>query len=216
MENIPFILEKVKDLLEDRGDDISEYNINKYDIEDYILSNNDYLYNKTDKTCVVFLFSSEKKKRLMTDIKIKDDHDPKLVISEFISKFYDELPSMSIDNPISFIFIYGMSLTPTDLKVINKFDLELKKINGLLTVFEDNELYVNPTRHVLTPRHRKLTVSDTKKLMTTNMIKSKANMPHILKTDPVSKWLGFRTGDVIEIERFNKNSGVSYFYRSCV
>jgi DNA-directed RNA polymerase subunit H (RpoH/RPB5) len=214
MENIPFILEKVKDLLEDRGDDVSEYDINKYDIEDYILSNNDYLYNKTDKTCVVFLFSSEKKKRLMADIKIKDD--PKLVISEFISKFYDELPSMSIDNPISFIFIYGMSLTPTDLKAINKFDLELKKVNGLLTVFEDNELYVNPTRHILTPKHRKLTVSEAKKLMTTNMIKSKANMPHILKTDPVSKWLGFRTGDIIEIERFNKNSGVSYFYRSCV
>ena len=209
-ENIPFVLEKVKELLEDRGDDISSYDINKYEIEEYIRSNNDYLFNKTDNTCVIFMFNLERKKRMMADIKIKEDG--KNVIAEFISKFYENISN----NPISFIFVFGMSLTPTDYKVINKFDIELKKANGILSVFEHTELFINPTKHDLTPKHRKLKIDEAKNIMTQYMIKSKSNMPHILKTDPVSKWLGFRTGDIIEIERFNKNSGVSYFYRSCV
>lgn len=213
-ENIPFVLDKIKELLNDRGDDTSNYDIDKYEIEEYIRTSNDYLYNKTDRTCVVFMFNSERKKRLMADIKMKDDF--KLVIADFISKFYDTPPTTSLDKSISFIFVFGMTLTPTDFKVINKFDAELKKANCTLSVFEQSELFVNPTKHILTPKHRKLTIDEAKGVMSKHMIKSKGNMPHILKSDPVSKWLGFRTGDIIEIERFNKNSGVSYFYRSCV
>lgn len=214
MNEIRISLEKVKELLHDRGDDLSEYNVDKYEIQEYIMSSNEYMFNKSDRTCVVFMFNTERKKRLMSDIKVKDDS--KDLMADFISKFYDKGPSTSLDEPLSFIFVFGMTLTPTDYKIIHKFESELKRINCLLTVFEQNELYVNPTKHFLTPKHRKLSITDAKDVMLKHMIKSKGNMPHILKTDPVSKWLGFRTGDVIEIERYNKNSGVSYFYRSCV
>ena len=48
------------------------------------------------------------------------------------------------------------------------------------------------------------------------LIKSKLQMPIILKTDVIAKWHGLKQGDIVEIIRYNENSGKSYYYRCCI
>jgi len=48
------------------------------------------------------------------------------------------------------------------------------------------------------------------------MIKSKLQMPLILHTDVIAKWIGLKQGDLVEITRYNQNSGKCYYYRCCV
>ena len=39
----------------------------------------------------------------------------------------------------------------------------------------------------------------------------------ILKnSDPIAKWLGLKSGDIVEIDRYNPNSGLTKYYRACV
>ena len=52
--------------------------------------------------------------------------------------------------------------------------------------------------------------------MTKYLIKGKLQMPIIQKTDVIAKWHGLKQGDVVEIIRYNENSGKSYYYRCCV
>ena len=52
--------------------------------------------------------------------------------------------------------------------------------------------------------------------MTHYNIKSKTSLPIMLKTDPIAKWLGIKTGDIVKIDRYNPNSGLTYYYRACV
>ena len=47
------------------------------------------------------------------------------------------------------------------------------------------------------------------------MIKSKIYMPIILHSDPIAKWLGLKQGDIVKIIRYNENSGISFYYRTC-
>jgi len=48
------------------------------------------------------------------------------------------------------------------------------------------------------------------------LIKGKVQMPFILQNDVIAKWMGLRQGDIVKIDRYNENSGISYYYRVCV
>ena len=74
----------------------------------------------------------------------------------------------------------------------------------------------NPTKHVFVPEHIKLTEEEANDVMQKYMIKSRLHMPVILHTDIIAKWLGLKHGDIVKIKRFNENSGVSFYYRSCI
>ena len=52
-----------------------------------------------------------------------------------------------------------------------------------------------------------------KKMNITNL---KLQLPWIDSQDAMAKWLGARTGDVIEIERLSESAGNSKYYRYCV
>jgi DNA-directed RNA polymerase I, II, and III subunit RPABC1 len=86
----------------------------------------------------------------------------------------------------------------------------------MLQFFHLSELQFNPTKHQLVPQHRKLSPEETTEIMTKYLIKSKLHMPIILKTDVIAKWHGLKQGDVVEIIRYNENSGKSYYYRCCI
>jgi DNA-directed RNA polymerase subunit H (RpoH/RPB5) len=48
------------------------------------------------------------------------------------------------------------------------------------------------------------------------LIKTKLQIPIIMHSDVIAKWLGLKQGELVEITRYNENSGVSYYYRCCV
>ena len=48
------------------------------------------------------------------------------------------------------------------------------------------------------------------------LIKSRAKMPIIHRTDIQARWLGLRQGDIVRITRHNDTSGEYYYYRCCM
>jgi DNA-directed RNA polymerase I, II, and III subunit RPABC1 len=98
---------------------------------------------------------------------------------------------------------------------LNKYDKLFQKNDGQLQYFHAQQIMFNPTKHEYVPKHIKLSEKEASDFMNEYMIKSKLYMPFILHNDPIAKWLGLKQGDIVKIVRYNENSGVSFYYRSC-
>jgi DNA-directed RNA polymerase subunit H (RpoH/RPB5) len=74
------------------------------------------------------------------------------------------------------------------------------------------DISISITKHVLVPKHEKLTKEMEKELLTKLKIK-KEHLPRIRKEDPALRSLDVKIDDIIRIERKSQTSGLSYFYR---
>lgn len=92
----------------------------------------------------------------------------------------------------------------------------LATIGGLFQHFYLHELMYNPSKHVLVPRHEKLTEAQAREVMDLYSIKNRAQLPAILKTDMMARWLGLRHGELVKITRHNTTSGSHAYYRCCM
>jgi|TARA_B100001971_G_C18118302_1_gene498034 DNA-directed RNA polymerase subunit H (RpoH/RPB5) len=70
-------------------------------------------------------------------------------------------------------------------------------------------------KHILIPKHSKLSESQKEKLLEKYNISTK-ELPRILKTDAAIASLGSKPGDVIKIIRDSQTAGESLFYRVVV
>ena len=70
-------------------------------------------------------------------------------------------------------------------------------------------------KHILTPKHSKLSDKDKAALLEKYHVTSK-EMPKILKTDAAIKVLDAKPGDIIKILRKSPTAGESLFYRVVV
>jgi DNA-directed RNA polymerase I, II, and III subunit RPABC1 len=98
---------------------------------------------------------------------------------------------------------------------LNKYDKLFQKNGGMLQYFQVKQLMFNPTKHEYVPEHIKLKEEEIAEFMKKYMIRSKLDMSRIYPIDPIAKWLGLKHGDIVKIIRYNENSGVSFYYRSC-
>lgn len=201
---IASMLNNVKEMLIDRNDNID--NLTNINIED--LNIPIVLYS--ENTCIIIALTSNAKKSIIDQLKqnkkTKDADEEVDVFKEFVDTY---------NKYINYIVIFD-ELTSADNKLLINFDKTLNKIDGLLSFFLYSDLHYNPTRHHLVDKHTKLTREEGKNLMAQYNIKSKLALPIILKSDPISRWLGIRPGDIVRIDRYNLNSGLTYYYRSCV
>lgn len=94
------------------------------------------------------------------------------------------------------IIIYKDNATPVAKKVIE----ESNQI--LIELFDESEMQYNITKHYLVPKHELAHEKGTK---SAKDFKSKYGdkFPFILKTDPISRFYGFNTGDIIKVTRKN-------------
>eukprot|EP00286_Rhodomonas_abbreviata_P001270 CAMPEP_0181288980 /NCGR_PEP_ID=MMETSP1101-20121128/637_1 /TAXON_ID=46948 /ORGANISM="Rhodomonas abbreviata, Strain Caron Lab Isolate" /LENGTH=185 /DNA_ID=CAMNT_0023393169 /DNA_START=246 /DNA_END=799 /DNA_ORIENTATION=+ len=69
-----------------------------------------------------------------------------------------------------------------------------------LNVFFEVELVLNITQHDMVPAHRLLQPGEKRKLLARYKVRVE-QLPRILLSDPVAKYLGLRRGDVVEILR---------------
>ena len=76
-----------------------------------------------------------------------------------------------------------------------------------------NNLVINITHHFLVPKHEKITEDEVKKLMMELYITNRLNLPIMLKTDPIARYLDLSSGDVVRITRFSPTSGEYFSYR---
>lgn len=202
---IDIAIENLKSMLKElRNEDIAEFEEHEADIDrQEFYSEANIIEFNTDNTTIIFAIT----KKLRTDI-IEQLKKSKTNIDSFVNAY---------NGKYNIILIFGNDIltTPT-IAQLNMIDKILQKKKGMLQYFQLNELQFNPTKHQLVPPHRKLTPEETTLIMNKYLIKNKLQMPLILKTDVIAKWLGLKQGEIVEIVRYNENSGKSYYYRCCI
>ncbi len=104
---------------------------------------------------------------------------------EMIKYYYNLFVSKGIKHAI---LVYQTSVTPSVKKILLNFDIHIE-------LFCMDELRYNILKHELVPRHTKVDAWKT----------NAKKYPILKRTDPVSKFLGFKGGDVIRIDRRDKS-----------
>ena len=107
---------------------------------------------------------------------------------------------------VQYIFVFS-----EDLGAVNR-----KAMSDLFPncqIFLLRELQFNVTRHAMVPQHTPLNADEVAAMMSAYNIRSKAQLPVLLVTDPVARYFGLRQGDVVKITRRTPTAGIEYFYR---
>ncbi|KAI0240097.1 DNA-directed RNA polymerases II 24 kDa polypeptide (RNA polymerase II subunit 5) [Massospora cicadina] len=108
------------------------------------------------------------------------------------------------------IIITSKKLTPSAQKLLDK---AAPKYTG--EVFEENELQVNITRHILVPQHVVLT-SDEKRILLERYHLKETQLPRIQQRDPIARYYGLKRGEVVKIIRASETAGRYLTYRLCL
>jgi DNA-directed RNA polymerase subunit H (RpoH/RPB5) len=87
------------------------------------------------------------------------------------------------------LIVYIDIVTPVVKKLVANSAIRIE-------LFRKKELGYNITKHVFVPKHQLATPEERKAL-----VKYISNIPHIRTTDAVVRFLGFRTGDIVRINR---------------
>jgi DNA-directed RNA polymerase subunit H (RpoH/RPB5) len=115
----------------------------------------------------------------------------------------------NIDTDLMYIFIVNDKISLSNMK----------SFNGLLInfqIFHIKELQFNITKHILVPKHEKINDQEIQEILTTFSLKTKFQLPLILKSDPMSRYLGLKGGDVVRVTRNSPASGEYFVYRCCM
>ena len=204
LDKIDVIIENLKDMLKARGDNIDEFEEHEVEVEreDFFNDNRPIDFH-TDNTAIIFALTKNLRSIMMDALKKNKNN-----LDEFVKEFNGKYNLLLILNN-------DLLTTPsiTQLNIIDKF---LQKKGGMLQYFHIQDLLFNPTKHQYVPPHRKLSNEEAKMIMDAYNVKNKLQMPIILHTDRIAKWIGLKQGELVEITRYNENSGKSYYYRCCI
>ena len=121
--------------------------------------------------------------------------------SDSIKNYLEIMKSTKVNSGI--IIISGKLSQQAKQKVLD-INKELQ-----VEVFTVNELVVNITEHELVPKHILLSKEDKDLLLKRYKIKE-SQLPKILVTDPVARYLGLKRGDVVKIIRESETAGRYY------
>jgi DNA-directed RNA polymerase subunit H (RpoH/RPB5) len=200
---IEIIINNLKEMLLDRMENIDEFEEHEVDVDkDEFYNDKNVIEFHTSNTTIIFALTKKLRKNILEELKDSSDD-----ITKFIEKY---------NNKSNIILVFSNDTNSTPIvQQLNKYDKILQKKGGSLQYFHVKNLLFNPTKHNLVPKHVKMTQEEISEMMEKYMIK-KPQMPFILHTDVIAKWLGLKHGDVVKIERLNENSGISYYYRVCI
>jgi DNA-directed RNA polymerase subunit H (RpoH/RPB5) len=216
--SIEIIQEKLTELLIARKDDIAEFNVQMGRLLDsnptvfyqFHKSETDIIHFNTNKTILIFILTSEHRTKFFSELKKTLEPDVGC-INKFISCY---------DNMINYIIIFkndgNVLPTPQNKVLLVELDRAIYQLGGMVHDLTFKQLLYSPLKHELVPKHTILDKDEVTAVMSKYNIKHKSQMPFILKNDIISKWIGLKPGDIVEIERYGINSGLSYYYRCCV
>ncbi|KAI9253321.1 RNA polymerase Rpb5, C-terminal domain-containing protein [Helicostylum pulchrum] len=108
------------------------------------------------------------------------------------------------------VCIYQKSMTASANKVIQSLPSK-----HTLESFQENELLVNITHHVLVPKHEVLSPEEKATLLQRYRLKE-TQLPRIQHTDPVARYYGLKRGQVVKILRESETAGRYVSYRLCI
>lgn len=141
---------------------------------------------------------------IINDIKIVYCLTSKAKWSEVKKHFEDETPYSL------YICIIKDKLSQNNAKMLTSLKLNMQ-------LFDIKVLQFNISRHELVPKHEIVKdESIIKNIVQQYSLKSKFQLPIILKTDAMAKYLGLKNGDIVKITRVSPTSGEYVVYRCCV
>ncbi|KAI9321767.1 RNA polymerase Rpb5, C-terminal domain-containing protein [Dichotomocladium elegans] len=108
------------------------------------------------------------------------------------------------------ICIFQQSLTTSAAKVFQTLSSR-----HTFEFFQENELLVNITHHVLVPKHEVLSAEQKEVLLQRYRLKE-TQLPRIQHTDPVARYYGLKRGQVVKILRESETAGRYVSYRLCI
>lgn len=190
----------IREMLDARGEDVS-YIEEHGDAVARSRYFTEFIELNTDKTTVMFALTKDILKDVAKEFK------EAAAVEDMVEKY---------NNTRNFIIVVSEPPSSVSNNLFIAKDKELNAIGGMLQIFQLRELMYNPSKHELVPLHEKLTDADAKEFMDQYMLKSKAYVPVIHKTDVMARWLGLRHGDIVKITRYNETSGEYFYYRCCV
>ena len=89
-----------------------------------------------------------------------------------------------------------------------------KNVESGYPVFWILELQYNITKHSFVPKHTIVSEDEKSEILNRYKVKLR-DMPIILSTDPVARYLGLKQGQLVRIERPSPSSGTYVTYRCC-
>ena len=179
----------LKEMLEDRKLDISNlHSINDKELLEFNNDNQIFDIKVNDELKVVYYMANK--------IKIQN-----------IKPFIDE------ENDKNVIFISKEKLTTNNYKSFS--DFKEKNIN--FQFFFINELLFNIYKHEYVPKHEVITDKiEIEEIKTKYLLKNLFQLPIILNTDPICKYLDIKSGSVVKITRPSPSAGEYILYRYVV
>lgn len=187
MNNRDYVGQSLRTLIEMLEDRGIKTGLSAAGAVDLIGSNPNYFEFVIDKTKIVYYLTSKFK---WTDLKKSFEED-----------------TLSYDQ---YILVVREKPTQNNLKFINTTKLPIQ-------IFELRELQFNISKHSLVPRHSLITdQAEIDAVIKDNNLKSKHQLPIILKSDPMAKYLNLKTGDIIKITRVSPTAGEYVVYRCCL
>lgn len=101
---------------------------------------------------------------------------------------------------------------------INNLNIKnMREQNNIqIEIFMMKELQYNISKHVLVPKHEIVKdMDEIDNLLNTYKLR-KNQLPIILHTDPMARYLNIKVGDIVKIIRSSPSAGEAILYRYCV
>jgi DNA-directed RNA polymerases I, II, and III subunit RPABC1 len=205
----------ILEMLENRGFDISKYT-------NYSLSEIDIMYKNSPAKATADL--------MPLDMIMENEKEGKKCYIKYLfnSKIkFTNIQALVMDMKEKY------EITDTDAVIIITKDKSYNKTSGSDTILESqlesilkndkvfvqvfwlDTLIINIIKHEFVPKHRIITMEERTGILDKYDIVNYNQLPLILKTDPVAKFLGMRRGDICEITRPSETSGLYISYRLC-
>ena len=107
------------------------------------------------------------------------------------------------------IIICNKTLSPQADRLIREIDMQSVYRIEFFMIYD---LLVNVSRHELVPKHMIASEEEKSRVLKKYMVKT-AQLPKMLHTDPMARYLGLKKGQMVKILRNSQTAGLHVVYR---